>query len=174
MHNHNRTQLVLGVILILIAGWLIATRADPRLAQLIRPARLRYLALLGHPDRGRLLVLGLLVGAPGMPSRPAFRRHRRHPVLPERHRELGLWAYMWTLIPGFAGVGSLLAGLLGDDTRSSLRHGLNSVVVSVILFAIFRSFFGAWAIFGVYSAYLPIALLVLAGIWLIVRASLRR
>ena len=29
MQKRNRTQLVLGVLLILVAGWLIATRANP-------------------------------------------------------------------------------------------------------------------------------------------------
>ena len=29
MDKRNRTQLVLGIILILVAGWLIATRASP-------------------------------------------------------------------------------------------------------------------------------------------------
>jgi hypothetical protein len=84
------------------------------------------------------------------------------------------WAYMWTLIPGFAGIGTILAGLLGDDLKQSLRQGLNTLVVSVILFAIFGTFFHAWNIFGVYNSYVPIALLFLGGIWLIVRGSLRR
>ena len=38
MQKRNRTQLVLGVILILVAGWLIATRINPNLANLSTPA----------------------------------------------------------------------------------------------------------------------------------------
>jgi len=84
------------------------------------------------------------------------------------------WAYMWTLIPGFVGVGSLLAGVLGEDFKSSVRHGLNTLIISAILFAIFGTYFNAWNIFGVNSVYIPIALLFLGGIWLIVRGVLRR
>jgi hypothetical protein len=86
----------------------------------------------------------------------------------------GSWSYMWTLIPGFVGIGSILAGLLGENFKSSLRDGLNSVLISAILFAIFGTFFHAWTIFGAYSTYVPIALIFLGGIWLIVRGLLRR
>ena len=36
MEKRNRTQLVLGIILILVAGWLIVARADPALARIIQ------------------------------------------------------------------------------------------------------------------------------------------
>ena len=71
-------------------------------------------------------------------------------------------------------MGSILAGLLGENFKSSVRQGLNTLIVSAILFAIFGTFFHAWYIFGVNSVYVPIALLFLGGIWLIVRGVLRR
>jgi hypothetical protein len=54
-----------------------------------------------------------------------------------------------------------------------VRHGLNTLIVSAILFAIFGTFFNAWSIFGVNSVFVPIALLFLGGIWLIGRGVLR-
>jgi hypothetical protein len=84
------------------------------------------------------------------------------------------WAYLWTLIPGFVGVGQILSGIIGGDFKASLRDGLRGIVICAILFIIFATIFNAWTIFGSYSAYVPIALLFLLGIWLIVRGSLRR
>jgi hypothetical protein len=174
MQKRNRTQLVLGVILILVAGWLIATRINPNLANILS------LPAFGWPmwvifAGAVLLVIGLLTGAPGM-AIPACIVAGIGCILYYQNStgNWESWAYMWTLIPGFAGVGSILAGILGENFKSSVRHGLNSLIVSAVLFAIFGTFFHAWNIFGVYSSYVPISLLFLGGIWLIVRGLLRR
>ena len=174
MVKRNRTQLALGIILILVAGWLIAVRINPALAGLLRLPPFdwpMWVVLSG----AMLLVIGLLVGAPGM-AVPACIVAGIGGILYYQNAtgNWQSWSYMWTLIPGFAGIGTILAGLLGEDLKQSLRQGLNTLVVSVILFAIFGTFFHAWNIFGVYNSYVPIALLFLGGIWLIVRGSLRR
>lgn len=174
MGKRNRTQLVLGLILILVAGWLIATRINPDLAKIIAlpafawPMWVIFAGLI-------LLVIGLLVGAPGM-AVPACIVAGIGGILYYQNAtgRWDSWSYMWTLIPGFVGIGSILAGLLGEDTKQSIRHGLNSLLISVILFIIFGTFFHAWTIFGSYSTYVPIALLFLAGLWLILRGVLRR
>jgi hypothetical protein len=174
MQKRNRTQLVLGVILILVAGWLIATRINPNLTNIIRLPAFdwpMWVVLAGAV----LLVIGLLTGAPGM-AIPACIVAGIGSILYYQNStgNWESWAYMWTLIPGFAGIGSILAGILGENFKSSIRHGLNSLLVSVILFAIFGTFFHAWNIFGVFSSYVPIGLLFLGGIWLVVRGLLRR
>jgi hypothetical protein len=61
-------------------------------------------------------------------------------------------------------VGSILAGLLGDNTRHNLRQGLNSIIVSAVLFLVFSSFFGRWSLMGQYG---PAVLLILAGVWVL-------
>jgi hypothetical protein len=81
---------------------------------------------------------------------------------------------LWTLIPGFVGVGSILSGILGDDFKRSVREGLNVLLVSAVLFVIFSGIFGAWGLFGSYIQYIFIGLLFLVGIWFIVRSFLRR
>jgi hypothetical protein len=174
MEKRNRTQLVLGVILILVAAWLIATRIDPALAKWINlPAFVwpMWVILAG----AALLVIGLLVGAPDM-AVPACIVAGIGGILYYQNAtgNWDSWSYMWTLIPGFVGIGSILAGLLGDNLKHSVRQGLNTLIVSVILFAIFGTIFNAWTIFGKYSIYVPIVLLFLVGIWLIVRGILRR
>ena len=174
MEKRNRTQLVLGILLILVAGWMIASRANPALARFIQlpPFDWPMWVMLSGAV---LLVIGLLVGAPGM-AIPACIVAGIGGILYYQNAtgNWASWAYMWTLIPGFVGIGSLLAGLLGEDFKSSVRNGLNTLIVSVILFAIFGTFFHAWTIFGVYSVYIPIAILFLAGIWLIARGVLHR
>jgi hypothetical protein len=174
MKKKNQTQLVLGILLILVAGWLIATRISPELARYLTfPPFVwpMWVMLVG----ALLLVIGLLVGAPGM-AVPACIVAGIGGILYYQNAtgNWESWAYMWTLIPGFVGVGSILAGLLGENLKSNVRHGLNSIIVSAILFAVFGTFFHAWNIFGVYSTYVPIAFLFLAGIWLIARGILRR
>ncbi len=174
MEKRNRTQLVLGVILILVAAWLIATRLDPNLAKLIHLPPFEWPMWVIFAG-AVLLVIGLLVGAPDM-AVPACIVAGIGGILYYQNAtgRWESWSYMWTLIPGFVGIGSILAGLLGHDFKQSVRQGLNTLVVSVILFAIFGTIFNAWTIFGTYSMYVPIALLFLVGIWLIVRGVLRR
>ena len=77
------------------------------------------------------------------------------------------WAYMWTLIPGFVGIGSILAGLLGDNTRQNLRHGFNSLIFSAVAFLIFASIFGGLDLLGKYG---PAILLIGLGVWLLARS----
>ncbi len=174
MNKRNRTQLVLGIVLILAAGWLIATQADPALARLIPMLPFdwpMWVILSG----ATLLVIGLLVGAPGM-AIPACIVAGIGGILYYQNAtgNWQSWAYLWTLVPGFVGIGSILAGLLGEDFKSSVRHGLNTLIISAILFAIFGTIFNAWYIFGVNSVYIPITLLCLGGIWLIGRGVMRQ
>lgn len=174
MEKRKRTQLVLGVILILVAGWLIATRINPDLANFIKLPDFEWPLWLVIGGTG-LLVLGLLVGAPGM-AVPACIVAGIGGILYYQNAsgDWSSWSYMWTLIPGFAGIGEILSGLLGEDLKKSLRQGFNSLLASIVLFAIFGSFFGAWDILGKYADYAPIAILFVLGIWLIVRGFLRR
>jgi hypothetical protein len=172
MEKKNRTQLVLGLLLILVAGWLIATRINPALANLIHlnfewPM---WVVLTG----AGLLVLGLLVGAPDM-AVPACIVAGIGGILYYQNatENWASWAYAWTLIPGFAGVGQILSGIIGGNFLSNLREGMKALLTSAILFTIFATIFGAWSVFGVYSAYVPIALLFVLGIWLIVRGVIR-
>jgi hypothetical protein len=173
MEKKNRTQLVLGMLLILVAGWLIATRIQPDLVNLFNftfdwPM---WVMLAG----AALLVIGLLVGAPDM-AIPASIVAGIGGILyyQEASSNWESWAYLWTLIPGFVGVGKILSGLIGGDFLACLREGLKLLLTCAIMFTIFATIFNAWTIFGSLSAYVPIALLFVLGIWLIVRGILRQ
>ena len=77
---------------------------------------------------------------------------------------------MWALIPGFVGVGTILAGLLGEHTRRNLAHGLNLIVISTVLFLIFGTLFGGLSILGDYGV---AVILILLGLYILLRGFLR-
>lgn len=174
MQKRNRTQLVLGVLLILVAGWLIATRINPELGNIIQLPPFAWPMWVIFAG-AMLLVLGLLVGAPAM-AIPACIVAGIGGILYYQNASgnWSSWLYLWTLIPGFAGIGTILAGLLGEDLRHNVRQGLNTLLVSVILFVVFSGVFGGWATFGPYTQYVLIGLLFIFGIWFIVRSFWRR
>jgi len=75
------------------------------------------------------------------------------------------WSYVWALIPGFVGVGSIISGLLEGRGRNAFRDGSSLIILSLVLFAIFGSLLGGLNLLG---AYWPL-LLVLVGVLLILR-----
>jgi hypothetical protein len=118
-----------------------------------------------------LLVIGLLTGVPAM-AIPACIVGGIGGVLywQDATGNWDSWSYAWTLIPGFVGVGIFLAGLLGEDTRDSIRAGSGLILISLVLFAIFGSVFGALGLLG---SYWPV-LLILLGVLLLARSLFRR
>ena len=71
------------------------------------------------------------------------------------------WAYVWALIPGFVGIGLLIAGSLGHERRKSWREGGRLIVISSVLFVVFGAFFNG---LGSIGQYWPILLIGL-GLW---------
>ena len=163
MRKQGRTQLALGVILILLGAWFIAQRAFPEVAAFAARFSDWPFTVIGVGVL--LLLLGLILGSPGL-AVPAAIVSGIGGIL--YYQDLTgnweSWAYMWTLIPGFVGVGVLLQGLLGEDTRRNLRHGLNLMVVSAVLFLVFSAFLGGWTLLGNFG---PAILLILLGLWVL-------
>ena len=79
------------------------------------------------------------------------------------------WAYAWTLIPGFVGLGIMLTGLAQGRARRPLLGGAWLIVISALLFLIFASFLGGPNLLG---PYWPV-LLILAGLLSLGRNLLR-
>ena len=162
MSRSGRTQLVLGLLLIALGAWFLADRSLPAFHELVS----RYLQWpfsLMTIGAG-ILLLGLLLGAPGM-AVPAAVVAGVGGIFYyfEKFGNFSQW-YMWLLVPGFVGVGSILAGLLGEHTRHNLRRGLNLMVISAVLFLVFSSVFGGWDLFG---SYIPAILIILLGLWVL-------
>lgn len=166
--KQSRTNLALGIILLAVGGWLLAARQVPALQDLME----NFTWPMWTIGAGLLILLiGLLTGAPGM-AVPASIVAGIGGILYYQNAtgNFNSWSYMWTLIPGFVGVGSILAGLLGENTRRNLGSGLRLIVTSAVLFLIFASFFGGISILGEYG--LPIVLILL-GLYVLARGFMR-
>jgi hypothetical protein len=82
------------------------------------------------------------------------------------------WAYLWTLIPGFVGIGVLLSGII-QWKRSHIIDGLQTMLVSAVLFFIFGSWLGDMFGFFPFQDLLPFLLIAL-GVVLFIRALFDR
>lgn len=172
MTKRNRTQLTLGILLILFAATMLVFKANPSLAEYIQiEMSWPTWIIIGG---GIFLLFGLLVGEPDM-AIPASIFAGVGSILyyQDASQNWSSWAYMWTLIPGFAGVGNILAGLFGANFRRSISEGFKMLFISTIMFLIFGSMFGGLAILGPNKEFIIAGLLILFGIWLIIRAFLR-
>ncbi len=167
--RQNRTNLVLGLLLILIGGWMILTNQIPAVHEWIQSHSTGSVYTIGAG--ALILLLGLFMGAPGMAIPAAivagiggilYYQDLRH--------DYSSWSYMWTLIPGFVGVGTILVGLLGDNTRYNLARGLRLLIISAVLFLAFGTFLGGLTILGQYGA--PI-LIILLGVYILARSFMR-
>ncbi|MBM4428613.1 MAG: hypothetical protein FJ031_15445, partial [Chloroflexi bacterium] len=124
MNKQGRSQLALGVLLILLGAWFLLDRTVPAFHGFFE----QYtewpinLLLIG----GVIFILGLVLGSPGL-SVPAAIVAGIGGIFyyQETTGNYESWSYMWALIPGFVGLGSVLAGLLGDNTAHNLKRGMN-------------------------------------------------
>jgi hypothetical protein len=169
MNRNTRSQLGLGIVLLLLGAWFIVQNNFPQVRAIMAHWDWPYTVIAVGAG---LLLLGLILGSPGM-AVPACIVAGIGGILLYQNRteDWSSWSYMWTLIPGFVGVGTMLTGLLGENTRSNLLGGLKTVIVSAVLFLIFSAFFGGWKLLNNYTA--AIALMSL-GVIVIVMGFFRK
>jgi len=165
MNRRGRSSLAGGVVLILLGIVFLVTQWVPG----FRVWASWPLVIVGVGLA--LLVIGLVLGAPGM-AVPACIVGGIGALLYWQnvtgHWES--WAYAWALIPGFVGVGVLLAGLLEGKFRQALGGGGWLILISLVLFAIFGSFLGGLNLLGPYWPVLLIAL----GLFILIARLVRR
>lgn len=168
MEKRNRTTLILGILLILAGVYFVLVNAVPGFADLIN-ITFSWPVIVMLVGAG-LLVLGLLTGTPEM-AVPAFIVAGIGGILYYQNvtGNWGSWAYLWTLIPGFSGLGILAAWLLGDRQKRSVSSALDTIGTSLVLFVVFGAFFGAFKNLG---PYWPV-LLIVAGVLVGARALVR-
>jgi hypothetical protein len=167
--SQNRTSLVLGVLLIVAGGWLIVSNQVPAIQDWLEAHKSGAVITMGV---GLLILLiGLLTGTPGM-AVPASIVAGIGGILyyQDLNNDYSSWSYTWALIPGFVGVGTILAGLLGEHTRKNLARGLRLLVISAVLFLVFATLFGGLDVLGAYGA--PI-LIILLGLYILARGFMR-
>ena len=167
--RQNRSTLFLGVLLILLGAWLVVSRQVPAVQHWLDTNFAWPMWTIGA---GLLILLiGLITGAPGM-AVPAAIVAGIGGILYYQNatKDFTTWSYMWTLIPGFVGIGVILAGLLGEHTRHNLARGLNLIVISAIMFLIFGALFGGLGILGPNG---PAILLIALGVYVLLRGFMR-
>lgn len=164
----NCSQLALGLILILLGVWFIAQQEVPALKSWVSLTMQWPFNIVAIG--GLILLIGLLVGAPGM-AIPAVIVAGIGGILyyQQRFEDYQSWSYMWTLILGFIGVGQILSALLGGG-RQQVSSGLNLIVTSAVLFIVFAAFFGKLTLLGSFG---PAILLILLGVWVVARGFWR-
>lgn len=162
MDKGKRTSIVGGAILILVGAVLFA-------AQVLPDFMPDFWEIFSWPwiviGIGVVLfILGAAVGEPGM-AVPATIMSGLGGILAYQWYtgDWQSWSYIWTLIPGFVGIGIVLMSLLGGD--ASLKDGSTLIFISFIMLAVFGSFFGA---VGMAGRYWPV-LLILLGVVLMIR-----
>jgi hypothetical protein len=163
MEHRVRSSLAAGLVLVLLGVWFLIMQFVPGLQ--IYTALSWPLIIVGVGVI--LLVIGLFTGVPSM-AVPACIVGGIGGLLYWQNvtGNWESWAYTWTLIPGFVGVGTVLASLLGGESRQGVRGGVWLILISLLLFAAFGSFFGA---LGLVGSYWPLLLIAL-GILIFVRS----
>lgn len=73
------------------------------------------------------------------------------------------WAFVWTLIPSFVGIGLIITDWLIPGKQGMTPDGTKLIVISLAMFVVFGSFFSG---FGGIGRFWPIVLIAI-GAWII-------
>lgn len=170
MNQHKRKSIASGLMLILIGVIFISVQLLPGLKEYFTwdytwPMSIIFVAL-------GLVVLGALTGTADMLV-PASIVGGIGGIL--YFQNAGVitwesWAFLWALIPGFAGLGVLLAGLI-KWKKSEIMDGLKTILTSAVMFLVFGSFLGSMFGYVPFKEYLPYLIIAL-GLFLFIRALL--
>lgn len=171
MSKARRSDLIFGIILLLIGGWFLAAQFKlvPGLSQIMNVQYQWPLIVIGVGVF--MFLLGLLFRAPGL-SVPACIVGGIGGILywTNSTGNWGDWSFLWSLIPGFVGLGIILSTALGGGDRKGYREGLRLILISAILFVIFIMLTSGQ---GYFLKYWPV-LVILAGIWILIQNIFRR
>jgi len=159
MHKHS--SIIIGTILILVGLLFLVIQLFPGLAFNLDIGQQWPLIIVSV---GALLILSALFGSPKL-AIPGSIVSGIGGILYVQNltNTWSSWAYIWTLIPGFVGIGLILAGLLGHQRRASWREGSRLLLISLVLFLVFGAFFNG---LGGLGRYWPIVLIGL-GLWML-------
>ncbi len=139
----NRSDFIWGLILILIGAFLLVTRIFPETFNFldwpvsIIAVGVVFLVAAILSRTGGLAIPGCIVGGIG-----GILYYQNLTGAWES------WAYIWTLIPGFVGVGILLSGLIDRDGPRFDSSSLILMAISAMGFIIFGGSFGLGWNFG--------------------------
>ena len=168
MNKGQRSSLTIGVILVVLGAVFVAANLVPSFRALLDQAY-TWPMIIEIVAAG-LLILGLMIGVPDM-AVPAVIVGGIGGILWWQNAtgNWGSWAYMWALIPGFSGVGMLLAKVLGGNERYNTGSALSTIGTSLVLFVILGAFFGGFSWMGPYWPLVLVAAGLLIGLRTLIR-----
>ncbi len=161
MQTQKRTQMVLGILLILGGALFLAWRL---FGAWIEWPFFGWPMIVVAVGVG-LLLLGLLVGAPDM-AVPACIVGGIGGILAYQNAtgDWVSWSYMWALIPCFVGVGIILAAAIAGRPLKAYLEAAGPIGFGLVFFVVLGSFFGAFR--GQWGLVAPVALIILGAIML--------
>jgi len=163
MNKEKRTNIAGGTILVFVGAALLAVQILPGV---FIPFSWPWIVIIVGLF---LFGLGAAIGEPGM-AVPACIVGGIGGILYYQNLtgNWESWSFVWSLIPGFVGIGIILMNLLSGEGGKAFREGGLLVLISLTLFAVFGSFFGA---LGLVGDYWPV-LLILLGVLILLRPLL--
>lgn len=169
MNQMDRSRIATALVLILLGVWFLLVQFVPALEGFAINGRTWPLIIVGL---GILFALiGLVTWTPALLV-PACIIGGIGGLLYYQNMtgDWQSWAYAWTLIPGFTGVGVFFSSLLSGRIREAISGGVWLVFLSGTLFLIFSSFLGGPSLLGIYW---PV-LIILLGVILLAQSIFRR
>ncbi len=162
MAQADRGRIATALILILLGAWFLVVQLVPGLDAFAFTRNTWPLAIVAV---GALLgIFGLVMGVPELIVPACIVAGIGGLMYWQNLTDnWASWAYAWTLIPGFVGVGIFLSSLLRGRVREAALGGGWLILISAILFLIFGSFLGGPVLLG---AYWPVLLILLGVIFL--------
>ena len=164
--EHKKSNFAWGIILILFGAFLLANQIVPGLKAIvdwpwiILGVGAVFILLAIFTRTGGLAIPGSIIGGIG-----AILFYQNLTGNWET------WAFAWSLIPGFAGIGIALATLISPrENPDGLTASLILISISLVLFFIF----GGARFFGVESFILWPIVIIALGLFLLVKGILRK
>ncbi len=165
MAQVNRGRIATAVVFILLGVWFLVVELVPGMQIYAFNETTWPLVIVGLG--AVLAILGVATWTPGLLV-PACVVAGIGGLMywQNLNNEWESWAYAWTLIPGFVGLGIVLSSLMQGRVREAVLGGGWTILISFVLFLIFSSFLGGPVLLG---AYWP-ALLILLGVILLAQS----
>ena len=153
-----------GLILVLVGAWFLAVQFVPQLNDWAEGSWPLTIIGVGVV----FLLVSILNNIPGL-SIPAFIIGGIGSLLYYQNvtGDWDSWAYAWSFIPGFVGLGLLFYSLQAKE-KGTMQAGFILLFLSTIFFVVFGSFLGAP---DQIIQFWPL-LLIVAGLWSMVRSLL--
>lgn len=169
MDRRRRSSIAFALILILVGAWLMAVQFVPALQIFTITERSWLLIIVAFG--AAWAVTALVTWTPGFLV-PASIFFGIGGLLYYQNTtgNWASWAYVWTLIPGFVGVGVFFAELLQGRIRQAIVGGGWLVIISATMYLVFASFLGGPNWLG---PYWPL-LIILLGVISLVQAFFHR